>query len=196
MYFLHQFGNKKMQSRTLQQGFAIIEALIASTIIIVALTSIVGLVTLSLVVSSITKQTTQATLFAQDTMEALRNFRDGVDWNNDDSFNEYDGLGVILPDDVYHLEQSGDIPPRWKLLAGNETIDEFTRSAVFRNVCRDTSSDDITGITDTNGTTTTCVINEGVYNADTKEVTVTASWTERGRSHEVELVTYLTNWNQ
>jgi len=31
---------------------------------------------------------------------------------------------------------------------------------------------------------------------DTKEVTVTVSWTERGRSHEVELVTYLTNWNQ
>ena len=192
MFLHHQTGNKSFS----QQGFAIVDALIASTIIIVALTSILSLVTLSLVVSSITKQTTQATLFAQDTMEATRNFRDGIDWNNDDFGNGYDGLGVVLTGAVYHLEQSTDSPPRWKLLAGNETIDEFTRSVVFRSVCRDTSSDDITGITDTNGTTTTCVINGGVYNADTKEVTVTASWTERGRSHEVELVTYLTNWNQ
>lgn len=194
--FLHQIGNKKMQGRTLQQGFTIVEALIASTIIIVALTSIVGLVTLSLVVSSITKQTTQATLFAQDTMEALRNFRDGVDWNNDDPDDKYNGLGVIPPGDVYHLEKSTDPTPRWKLLAGVETIDEFTRSAIFRNVCRDTSSDDITGITDTDGTTTTCVTNGGAYNADTKETTVTVFWTERGRAHNVELVTYLTNWNQ
>jgi len=192
MFLHHQIGNKHFP----QQGVSIVEALIAIAVIIVALTSILSLITLSLVASSITKQTTRATLFAQDTMEATRNFRDGVDWNNDDLADEYDGLGVVSAGATYHLEQSTDSTPKWKLLAGNETIDEFTRSAVFRNVCRDTSSDDITGITDTDGTTTTCVMNGGAYDADTKEVTVTVSWTERGRSHEVELVIYLTNWNQ
>ena len=196
MYSFHQSGNKKMQSRTLQQGVSIVEALIAIMIITVALTSILSLATLSSIVTSIAKQTTQATLFIQDTMEAVRNFRDGIDWNNDDPLDKYDGLGVVVAGALYHLEQSTDSPPRWKLLAGNETIDEFTRSVVFRNVCRDTSSDDITGITDTNGTTTTCVANGGAYDADTKEVMVAVSWQERGRSHEVELVTYLTNWNQ
>ena len=129
-------------------------------------------------------------------MEATSTCSDGIDVNTDDPLYNDDGLAVVSTGAVHHLEQSTDSPQRWKLLTGNETIDEFTRSVVFRGVCRDTSSDDITGITDTNGTTTTCVINGGVYNADTKEVTVTASWTERGRSHEVELVTYLTNWNQ
>ena len=189
---LYQSGNKSFP----EQGFSIVEALIAIMIITVALTSILGLATLSLVVSSITKQTTQATLFAQDTMEALRNFRDGIDWDNDDVVDEYDGLGVVSTGVAYHLEQSADPIPKWRLLTGNETVNEFTRSAVFRNVCRDTSSDDITGITDTNGTTMTCVTNGGAYNADSKEVMVTVSWTERGRSHEVELITYLTNWNQ
>ena len=177
MFLRYQIGNKSFS----QQGFAIVEALIASTIIIVALTSIVGLVTLSLVVSSITKQTTHATLFAQDTMEALRNFKDGVDWNNNDLADEYDGLGVIPPDDTYHLEKSTDSPPRWKVISGEKVVDVFTIKLFFSGVFRDDDDD---------------IAVAGTPDSDTKEVVVRVSWTERGRSHEVVLVTYLTNWNQ
>lgn len=177
MFLRHQIGNKHF----LQRGFTIVEALIATAVIIVALTSILGLVTLSLVASSIAKQTTQATLFAQDAMEALRNFRDGVDWNNDDSNDVYDGLGVVLTGIAYHLDQSTDSPPKWHLESGERVVDGFTQKVVFSDVFRDSNDDIASG---------------GTLDPDTKKVVVTVSWTERGRSHEVELVTYLTNWNQ
>jgi len=177
MFLHHQIGNKSFS----QQGVSIVEALIAIAIITIALVSILGLATLSLSVTSITQQTTQATLFAQDTMEALRNFRDGIDWNNDDASNEYDGLGVVLTGASYYLEQSTDSPPKWKLILGQEVINGFTKSVVFSDVFRDANDD---------------IVTAGTPDPDTKKAVVTVSWTERGRSHGVELVTYLTNWNQ
>ena len=151
------------------------EALIAIMIITVALTSILSLATLSSIVTSIAKQTTQATLFVQDTMEALRNFRDGTDWN-------VNGLGTFSLNTAHYVEQIGS-PAQWQLVVGSEIIDGFTRSVQFQETRRDSVTKDI-------------VETGGDLDPDTKRIVVEVSWTERGRSHEVELVTYLTNWNQ
>ena len=36
----------------------------------------------------------------------------------------------------------------------------------------------------------------GADDPNTKKVTATVSWEERGRSHSIELITYLTNWRE
>jgi type II secretory pathway pseudopilin PulG len=161
-----------------KKGASVIEILIAIAIVGIAFGSILGLATLSLKSSIAIKETTKANALAQEAMEALRNFRDGIAWDNDDPLNEYDGLGVVIADTSYHLEKSTDTPSKWMLIQGEETINGFTRKVVFNDVYRDIVTDDI---------------NTGGYLDDgTKKVTVTVSWKDR----KVEIITYLTNWKE
>jgi len=161
-----------------EKGLSIVEILIITAIIGIALTSLLGIATFSLKIATLEREVTQANILAQETMEAVRNFRDETDWNNDDSQNQYDGLGVIATGVAYHSEKSSDTPPKWMLIQGEETIDGFTRKVVFEDVSRD-GNDDI----------------EQVYNPnnddpDSKKTTVTVSWKDK----KVEVITYFTNW--
>ncbi|MCH7604694.1 hypothetical protein IID24_01780 [Patescibacteria group bacterium] len=185
--FPRQLYNNFLRQNALKRdvrGVSIIEILFVITIITVGLAGILALASLSLVSSSIAKQTIEAGALAQDTMEAVRNHRDGVPWNDDDPADEYDGLGFVSTGVAhpYHSELSGDIPPRWKLVSGTETLNGFTRQIVFDDVRRDINDD--------------IVESGGVDDPDTKKVTVTVSWQERDRARQVEIVTYLTNWNE
>lgn len=162
-----------------QKGISIIEILIVIFIITVTLTALLGLVNFSLKTSTLIKETTKANAFAQEMMEVIRDFRNEVSWNNDDPGNQYDGLGIMTTGIAYYPEKSIDIPPKWMLIQGEETISSFTRKIVFEDVSRDFTTDDI----------------EGVYNLinddpDTKKATVTVSW----KNKKVELITYFTNW--
>jgi len=151
------------------KGISIVEILVVIAIIGIALVSILSLTTLSLRASISIKETTQANTLAQETMEAVRNFRDGTNWETD-GLKNYSG--------TYHPEKSGD-PSKWILASGEETIDGFTRKVVFEDVYRDSITDDI----ETNG---------GYLDTDTKKATVTVSWKDK----KLELVTYFTNWKQ
>lgn len=164
------------QNLKFHKGISIIEILIVVAIIIIALTGLLGIATFSLKISILTKETDQANNLAQETIEAVRNFRDGTDWNNDDPNNQYDGLGVVTTGIAYHLEKSSDNPLKWMLILGEETVGSFTRKVVFNNVIRD-ANDNI-------------VETGGINDPNTKKVTVTVSWEER----KIEIVTYLTNW--
>lgn len=166
-----------------ERGGSLVEIIIVVAIIVAALAGIMGLAAFSLVASETGKQTTEATILAEDTMETLRNYRDGTVWDFDDFTDEYDGLKIVDRDTAYHFEQSSDTPPRWKLIIASETVDEFTRQILFENVCRD-GSDNIVACP-----------GSGV-DSDSVRATVKVSWQERGRSHEVELEIYLTNWQQ
>jgi len=107
-------------------------------------------------------------------VEAVRSFRDGTDW-------DIDGLGVLNIGNVYHPEKSGDIPPAWLLLGGEETVNGFVRKVVFERVSRDPGTNNIE-----------VVYNPGNNDPDTRKVIVTVSWEDR----EVEIITYFTNWKQ
>ena len=174
---INMFRQPKNNSAKSQKGSMLMEIVVVSGIIVSSLAAILGLAAMFLTTSQTVQQTSQATVLAQDALEVIRSYRDGTDWS------AVDGLGTVTPGALYHPEQSGGIPPAWVLAAGSETIDEFTRQVVFEDVCRDTADDIVT-----------C---PGSYtDADSKEVTATVSWTERGRSHQVELIAYFTNWNQ
>lgn len=163
------------------RGLSIVEILVVVVIISIGLVSILGLANFSLKGSILIKETARAKDITEATMEAVRNFRDNTDWNNDDPENKYDGLGVISPGVAYHLEKSTDIPPKWMLIQGEKTVNDFTQKIVFENVSRNPTTHDI----------------ENTYNptnddADTKKTIVTISW----KNKKVEIVTYLTNWQQ
>jgi len=161
-----------MQWENSKKGISIIEILIVIAIIAIALISLLGLVTFSLKISTLIKETVQANSLAQETMEAVRNFRDGTDWDTD-------GLRTLATSTAFHPEKSGDVPPKWQLILGEETIDGVTRKVEFADVNRDPVDDDI-------------VDSGGDNDTETKKVIVTISWKDK----EVKIVSYLTNWRQ
>lgn len=167
-------GNKK--------GGLTVEILVVIAIVAIALASLLKLVSFSLDVSHISSQNTQASALAQEEMEAVRNFKDGIAWYNNDISDQYDGLGVIATGTDYYLKKSADNPPKWQLIQGQEIINNFTRKIVFYNVQRNASSNIVAG--------------GGANDPETKKASVLVSWAEKGRSHQVSLDTYLTNWKK
>lgn len=163
------------------KGISIVEILIVSTIISITLISFLSAIVFSLKTTSLAKQTAKAKEIAEGTIEAVRNFRDTVKWNNDDPADEYDGLGVLSTGIIYHPEKSTDISPKWKIIQGSDTVEGYDREVLFENVSRDTISGDI----------------EEIYNpinndSDTKRIIATVSWKNR----KVEIITYFTNWKE
>jgi len=156
-----------------KKGASIIEILIVIAIIVIALTSLLGVATFSLRISTLMRETNQANNLSQEVMEAVRNFRDGTSW-------DVDGLGKLATSTDYY-PQATSSPSKWQLVQGIENIDGFTRKVVFEDVMRDSNSN--------------IVESGGTYNPNTKKVIVTVSWKERGREHKLEIFTYL-NWKQ
>jgi len=152
-----------------KKGISIIEVLVVIAIVIIALVSLLGLITFSLRISTLMKETTQANNLARETIEAVRNFRDGTDWTTD-------GLGALTVGDSYYPQKSGDNPPKWQIVAGQEIINGFTRKVVFGHAYRDADDNIIEA--------------GGVVDPNTKKVIVIISWKDK----EIEIITYLTNW--
>lgn len=163
---LMQAGNKK--------GISIIEILVAVAILGVTFSSLFGLIGFSLRASNMVKQSTQANVLAQGVMEAVRDFRNQNPW-------EVSGLGVLSVGTAYHPEKTGGVLPEWNLVLGQVTAGIFTKQVIFETVYRD-SNDDIK--------------ESGIEDPYTKKATVTVFWQERGRDHQMELVSYFTNWQK
>ncbi|PIS39155.1 MAG: hypothetical protein COT33_03460 [Candidatus Nealsonbacteria bacterium CG08_land_8_20_14_0_20_38_20] len=155
-------------------GLTVVELLVVIAISTVALTSFLGLVSFSFGISVLIKHTDQANALAQEIMEAVRNFRDGTDWNAT-------GLGKLATSTDY-FPQATSTPKIWQLIPGKETVDIFERKVVFEDVRRD-GDDNI-------------VASGGTFDPDTKKVTVNVSWSEKGEIRQIKLVTYLTNWKK
>lgn len=161
----HREGTKK--------GFSIVEIILITVIMGGTFVSIFTLFSLALVNAGIRAQATTANFLAQEALEAARNFRDGTNWGTN-------GLATLTLSSDYHPTQTG-APAQWTLAAGAETISGvFTRKIVFREVQRDAADNIVT--------------TGGTVDPDTRKATATVSWTERGRTHQVELQTYFTNW--
>lgn len=168
-----------LQARN-NKGISVIEILIAVAIIGIALSSILGVATLSLRQTGDTGLEARATALAKDAMEAVITYRAGVAWNNDDPADEYDGLGVVALLASYYPKLSQDVPAKWQLVQGQEQFEGFTRDVVFASAARDASSN--------------IVEQGGTVDPNTKKVTATVSWQDRGVTRQVQLLMYLTNW--
>lgn len=165
----------KLSGNKIEKGGLTVEVLVVIAIISFALASLLDLSSFSLDASRLAGQNTQAEALAQEEMEALRNFRDGTNWNTD-------GLGVLTPLVSYHLEKTTASPQKWQMVLGEETINNFTRKIIFASVQRDANSN--------------IVASGGATDPETKKASVSVSWTEKGRPHQISISTYLTNWRK
>lgn len=153
-----------------EKGFSVVEIMVVAAIITVSLTALLGVASFSLKILDLAQENTEAIALAQEMLETVRNFRDETDW-------DVNGLGTLAVAVDYYPQKSG-LPLSWSLVLGTEIINGFTRKIVFENVMRD-SNDDI-------------VESGGVNDPDTKKVITTISWKDK----QVEVITFLTNWNQ
>lgn len=158
-----------------KKGISIIEILIIIGIISITMTTLLGVISFSLGISTLIKETTQANLIVQKTIEELRNFRDGTIW-------DVDGLGTVITGIAYYFQKSIDPLPKWQLVQGEETINGSTRKLVFSDVQRDVGDD--------------IIESGGINDPNTKKATITVSWIHRGEEKSIEIITYFTNWRK
>ena len=149
----------------------------AIIIIVVAFLGIFSLAVFSLKTSVSVKESAIANNLAAETIEAIRNFRDATDWNN----NGLATLGIGEDNSYYPQLDTSVSPPKWILVEGLETISSFTRKVFFEKVSRDPTTFNI----------------ESTYNAshddpNTRKVITKILWSGK----ETEISTYFTNWQQ
>lgn len=155
------------------KGFSIIEILVATGIIGIALVSFMGLFNSYLKTSQNNEKNVQALNFAQEAIEAVRAVRD----------ESWDNISNLTMAAIYHPVQQGT-PKKWTLTLGTETIDNFYREIIFENGLRDENYN--------------IVASGGTVDSDTKKVEVSVCWGNGincvQTPHKVRIVTYITNW--
>ena len=165
------FGNKFNN----EAGVVLIDAIISIMVISLAFAVLLNIGTWSIKISTSLREVAEANSQLKETIEAVRNFRDGTDW-------AINGLGLLSTGDSnpYHLFlNTGSNPAEWNLVSGEETSGIFTKQIIFDRVSRDPSTYNI----------------EAVYNGsrddpNTRKVTAIVSWRDR----TLQLITYFTNW--
>lgn len=152
-----------------QRGIALVEILVVIAIIGVAIFSLYELVVISRTTTSNQLRRTQALALAQEGIEAVRNLRD-QSWGTN--------IEPLSTSTNYYATLSGS---NWALTTTNPgPIDTlFTRTLVFESVNRDANSN---------------ISESGSSDPDTRKVTATVTWTERGNARSATLATYLTNF--
>lgn len=155
------------------KGMSLIEISVVILIFTFALVGLLSLIIFSLNTITQKKQSVEAIMIAQETIEAVRNFRDNTIW-------DIDGIGTLTSGNNYFPElDSSTGTTTWTMTLGTETIGIFTRDVIFNNVSRDPTSKDI----------------ESTYNAinddpDTRKATAVVSWGSRN----FRIISYITNW--
>ncbi len=93
----------------------------------------------------------------------------------------------------YYPQQSGT---KWVFSAGSENVTiksiAYNRYFIVQHVCRSGgASRDITGVTDSSGSTATCTTSGGTYDPSTEKITATVTWQGTNTQSSSE---YITRW--
>lgn len=151
------------------RGIAVVEILVVVAIIGTAVFSLYQLLLASRSLGSREMRRTQALSLAQEGLEAVRNIRD-QGWS--------ENIEPLVNTTTYYLTLSGSA---WTLTTANPgpENDLFTRTITFAEVNRDGNSN---------------ISPAGTADPNTRQVTSTVSWEERGSARTVSVSTYLTNF--
>lgn len=167
------------------RGALLLELLIVTSILAVILSIGAQAVYVSMQSGKTSSESDTAMGLASEALEQARAVADEK-WQN-----IYD----LTKGSQYHFVQSGN---KWATSTGSEAITlntgNFTRYVTIQNVCRDTTPTSrlITGITDTDGTATTCTASTGAFDPSTQKVTATVSW--NGSGSPVTVSDYFLRW--
>lgn len=151
------------------RGLALIEIVVVVAIIGLTVFSLYELVVLSRATTSRELHRVQALSLAQEGLEATRTIRD-QGWSST--------IANLTSGATYYVTLSGST---WQLTSTNPGPINglFTRMLVFADVTRDNSGN---------------ISGSGSLDENTRKVTTTVTWEERGNNRSLELATYITNF--
>ncbi len=121
----------KKKKNEAEKGFSVIEVLIASAIVVIAFSSILGLISFLLGTARINHDSFRAQNLIRSTAEEIRSFRDNTEW-------DVDGVGSLALGTDYYPEM---ISGEWTLVSGREEKQDMTRWVVFYEVNRNSDGD-------------------------------------------------------
>ena len=174
IFFLQKITNHRLRTNS---GFGLIEILIASAVILVAMTTLSSVVLSAFRITDEGVEKIQAEFLAGEGLEVVRLLRD-KGWEAN--------IEPLSSGTVYY--------PVWNVSTIDWTLDAsdpglidgtFTRVVIFEDVYRRLSDDDIVPEEDA----ATKALDSG-----TKKVTSRVSWKGRASSPEVRLEMYITNF--
>ncbi len=145
-------------------GFALVEILVATSIITVTLLSVATIAQSSIKMSRRSLNASEASYLVEEGAEAVKIIRDNA-WSN---------ISGLTNGTTYYLSYSGGT---WSLSTTVSTIGIFTRTIVFSAVNRD-SNDDITS-------------SGGTADTGTRLVTETVSWPDGSTTATKTLSLYI-----
>lgn len=157
------------------KGLGLVEILIVTAVLGVGLLAVISFLIYSRGVTFQVARTVEATSIAEEGIEAVRVMRD-ESWNTNIAT-----LDAGTPATYYPIISGVNPDDKWTLTTTTQPLIEnlYTRTIVVEQVGRD-GADDI-------------VSSGGTIDPNTKKVTSTVTWTENGRSKQVQLISYITN---
>ena len=165
-----QVSRRSRKYQDFQQGQSLLEILMVIAVVAVLAALGAELVFTSLQANRIASERDVGLRLAEEEFEAVR----GVATERWE-----DLFGLTKGTTDYHPVQSAG---KWTISTGTENVVlnslTYTRSFTIQNVCRDDSTRDITGITDTSGSTTACTETAATDSHDpsTQRITASVSW--------------------
>lgn len=165
MVFLQR---KRIYSIYSKNGFTLVEVIVATSIILVFLSAMLGAYNLYLQMALTNTEKVKATFLLEEGIEAMKLIRD-TSWTS--------GIANLGNNTPYSLAFSGTA---WSATTTHSYVDGvFERYVTLAAVERNASSE--------------IVSSGGTVDADTRLITVTVSWNDRGATSTRSLSTYLTN---
>jgi prepilin-type N-terminal cleavage/methylation domain-containing protein len=150
-----------------KHGFALIEVLIAITIISGCIIVIFGLANQSLIYSETVIKEYQASLATEEAIEAVKAIR-SESWSTN--------IASLINNTNYGINFGAT---NWQINPNPQTTSlGFTRTIVFSEVYRDASDR---------------IAQSGTLDTGTKKVTITTTWNDRGAARSQSIEFYITN---
>lgn len=180
------FSAHKSNFRSGSLAFTLIETLLAITMVMVVLTSVTGLILMTLLANSMNQHQLQATYLAQEGVEVLRYMRDSnwlqnYDWDGGDWGTSFEAGATGK--NVY-IQTTG-----CGLVSHQRPCFQLTTDPTVGTITLDD------GMTFERRIELLAVgSSSGSPSPDETEVTAVVTWDEHGQTQSVEVSTFLTNW--
>lgn len=157
-----------MHIRNYKKGIGLIEIIVAVFVLTIVLSALITVNNLYIKSSSANIKMTQGAYLASEAVEAVKTIRDNG-WAN---------ISAISIDTSYYL-YFNSISSSWSATTTAESIPDFSRSFILKNVYRDQYGD---------------IASSGTLDSNIKRLEVSVSWhTSSGELVEKKITTYIAN---
>lgn len=152
-----------------QRGISVIEIIVCLAIIMITFWSFAGIAQYSLKIQEQSNAKIEAINLASEAIEAIRSVRN-ESWDNISSLSLETKYYPIISENKWILTLTDP-----GIISGT-----YDRSIIIEQVYRDINDN---------------ISETGTEDNQTKKITALVEWNDRGKTKQIDLITYLTNWN-